>query len=86
MLLQSNKDESYILELAINTYQQSGIQATVVNSLQNAIQQHGDDHDTLLKVIIDIVFDNQMCMLSLLVCFHHIECSPAQRFLVPLSG
>ena len=85
-LLQSNKDESHILKLAINTYQQSGIQATVVNSLQNAIQQHGDDYDILFKVIIDIVLNNQMCMLSLSYILHHIECTPAQRFLVPLSG
>ena len=34
-----------------------------MNSLQNAIQQHGDDHDTLCKVIIDIIVNNQMCML-----------------------
>ena len=83
--VQNNQDENQYLKLAINTYQQSGIQAIVVNSLQNAIQQHGDDHDTLRKVIIDIVLANQMCMLSLLVYIHHIECSPAPKFLVPLS-
>ena len=85
-LLQNNKDESHILKLAINTYQQSGIQATIVNSLQNAIQQHGDDYDTLFKVIIDIVLNNQMCMLSFSYILHHIEYTPAQRFVVPLSG
>ena len=85
-LLQSNKDECHILKLAINTYQQSGLQANVVHSLRDVIQQHGDDYDTLEKVIIDIVLNNQMCMLSLSYILHHIKCTPAQRFLVPLSG
>ena len=85
-LLQNNKDESHILELAINTYQQSGLQATVVHSLQDVIQQHGDDYDTLEKAVIDIVLNNQMCMLSLSYILHHIKCTPAHRFLVPLSA
>ena len=62
-LLQCNKNPGPALELAVNTYQHSGIQATVINSLQTVIQQHGDDHDTLCKVIIDIIVNNQMCML-----------------------
>ena len=61
-LLQSNKHPRHALELVVNTYQNSGIQTTVINSLQNVIQQHGDDHDTLSKVIIDIIVNNQMCM------------------------
>ena len=65
-LLQSNKDEKHAsLELAINTYHTSGTQATVANSLQNAIDQHyGDNHDTLSRAIIDIILSNQMCKLS----------------------
>ena len=60
-LLQSNKNQRHTLELAINTYQKSGIQATVINSLQDAIHQYENDHDTLSKVIIDIIINNQMC-------------------------
>ena len=52
------------LKLAINTYLTSGTQATVVDSLQNAIHQYGDNHDTLSKAIIDIILSNQMCKLS----------------------
>ena len=61
--MQSNKNPEHALELAVNIYQKSGIQATVINSLQNAIQQHGDDHDALCKDIVDIIVNNQMCML-----------------------
>ena len=53
------------LELAMNTYKKSGTQATVISSLQDAIHKHGDNHDTLSKVIIDIIIDNQMCKSSL---------------------
>ena len=65
-LLQSNKNQRHTLELAINTYQNSEIQATVINSLQNAIHQFEDDHDILSMVIIDIILNNQMCKSSLL--------------------
>ena len=45
------------------TYQNSGTQVTVTDSLHDAIQQ-GDNHDILSKVIIDIILNNQMCELS----------------------
>ena len=63
-LLQRNKNQRHTWELAINTYQKSGIQATVINSLQDAIHQYENDHDILSKVIIDIIMDNQMCKSS----------------------
>ena len=64
-LLQSNNlNQRHTLELAIDTYQKSGTQATVSNSLQDAIHQHENNHDTLSKVIIDIIVDNQMCKSS----------------------
>ena len=63
-LLQSNKDGRHSLDLAINTFQNSGTQATVINSLQDVIQQYGDNHDTLSKAIISIIIDNRMCKSS----------------------
>ena len=52
------------MKLALNTYQTCGTQATVVDSLQDAIQQYGDNLDTLSQTIIDIILSNQMCKLS----------------------
>ena len=61
--MQNTKDEMHTLELAINTYQNSGTQAIVTDLLQDATQQ-GDNDDILSKVIIDIILHNQMCELS----------------------
>ena len=63
-LLQNTKDQSHSLELAINTYQNSGTQATVTDSLYDAIQQYGDNHDIFFKVTTGIILNNQMCELS----------------------
>ena len=77
LLQSSNNDPEHALKLAVDTYQSSGTQATVISSLQDAIQQYGNDHDTLLdRVIIDIILHNQMCMsslLSILEVYHNIH-------------
>ena len=64
--MQLDRDQRHALELAVNTYQYYGTQAIVIDSLQDAIQEYGNDHDILSKIIIDIILRNRMCMLSLL--------------------
>ena len=44
-------------------YETSGTQATVLSALQHAIKEHGNDHGTLMQVIIDIILNNRMCKL-----------------------
>ena len=77
LLQSSSNDPEHALKLAVNTYQSSGTQATVTNSLQDVIQQYGNDHDALFnRVIIDIILHNQMCMsslLSILEVYHNIH-------------
>jgi len=60
-LLQQIGDARNTLYLAVNEYRSSGTQATVLNALQHAIKEHGNDYDTLMQVIINIIVNNRMC-------------------------
>ena len=62
-LLQTNSNAKNSLDIALKEYQQY-TQAIIFNALQDAIKKHGDDHNTLIKVITDIILTNQMCKLS----------------------
>ena len=63
-LSQTNSNAKDALHIALKEYQQSKTQAIISNDLQNAIQKHSNDHDTLINVITDIILTNQMCKLS----------------------
>ncbi|KIM67764.1 hypothetical protein SCLCIDRAFT_1209896, partial [Scleroderma citrinum Foug A] len=60
-LLQQNGDTRNTLNLAVEKYQSSGTQATVLNALQHAINEYSNDYDVLMQAIIDIIVDNCMC-------------------------
>ena len=61
-LSQTNSNAKNAFAIALKEYQQSETQAIVSNALQDAIKKHGDDHDTLINAITDIILTNQMCM------------------------
>ena len=62
-LLQKNDDAKNVLDLSVKEYQSSGTQATVLKALQHAINEHENEHDALMQVIIDIILNNRMCKL-----------------------
>ncbi|KAI6140828.1 hypothetical protein BKA82DRAFT_4362745 [Pisolithus tinctorius] len=64
-LLQANKLNSDLqtdLNLAVTTYQTSGLQATVAKLITAAFQQHGEDVEALTPILAGIAKENQMCM------------------------
>ena len=63
-LSQTNSNVKKTFDIALKEYQESETQAIVSNVLQDAIQKHSDDHDTLINAITDIILTNQMCKLS----------------------
>ena len=63
-LSQTNSNAKNAFDIALKEYQQSKTQAIVFNALQDAIQKHSNDHDTLINVITDIILTNQICKLS----------------------
>ena len=63
-LSQTNSNAKNAFVIALKEYQQFGTQAVVSNVLQDAIEKHSNDHDTLIYVITDIILTNQMCKLS----------------------
>ena len=64
-LLLENGDARNAINLAVNKYKHSGTQAAVLNALQHAIEQSGDDHHALTHVITEIILHNCMCKLIL---------------------
>ena len=60
-LLQQNGDTRNTLQLAVEEYQSSGTQATVLNALQHAINEYSNGYDVLMQTIFDIIVDNCMC-------------------------
>lgn len=67
-LLQNNDSTiRNVLDLAVEEYQKSGTQATILDALQHAIDRNGGDHDTLQKVILDVILNNRMCKLIFLM-------------------
>jgi len=66
-LLQQNEDTSTrnALNLAVEEYERSGTLAAVLDALQHAIEQHGDDHNALTPAITEIILNNRMCKLIL---------------------
>ena len=64
-LLQQNRNPdnnpARLIDLATKAYQTSGIQATVLNALQLAIDEHCDNSDILTNIIIGIIHNHRMC-------------------------
>ncbi|KAL4082146.1 hypothetical protein V8B97DRAFT_1927756 [Scleroderma yunnanense] len=58
--LQEKGDPNDALTLAVKKYQDSGTQANVFEALQQAIQEHGEDHTKLQETIIHIILKNCM--------------------------
>ena len=64
-LFQQTKDPdnnpARLFALATKAYQTSGTQATVLNALQLAIEEHCDNPDILTNAIIGIIQSHRMC-------------------------
>ena len=52
---------AWLFTLATKAYQTSATQATVLNTLQLAIEEHCDNPDILSNVIIGIIHNHRMC-------------------------
>ena len=76
-LSQTNSNAKNAFDIALKEYQQSETQAIVYNVLQDAIQKHSNDHDTLINVITDIILTNQMCKLS-----HLLQISASEHLMM----
>ena len=62
-LLLENGDARNVIDLAVKQYENSGTQVAVLNALQHAIEQSGDDHHALTHLITEIILHNCMCKL-----------------------
>ena len=64
-LLQQTKNpdnnSARLVDHATKAYQASGTQATVLNALQLAIEEHCDNPNILANVIIVIIHNHRMC-------------------------
>ena len=50
-----------LIDLAVKAYQTSGTQATVLNALQLAIEEHCHNPDIMTNFIIGIIHNHRMC-------------------------
>ena len=62
-LLLQNEHARNAIDLAVKQYTNSGTQAVVLDALQHAIEQSGDDHHALTHLITEIILHNCMCKL-----------------------
>ena len=60
-LSQQTNNADNNLALATKAYQTSGTQVAVLNTLQSSIEEHCDDPDILINVIISIIHKHRMC-------------------------
>ncbi|KAL4075168.1 hypothetical protein V8B97DRAFT_1944744 [Scleroderma yunnanense] len=58
--LQAQANPKEVISFAVEEYQHSGIQDTVVKALQQAINEHKKDHSKLQHAIINIILENHM--------------------------
>ncbi|KAI6125601.1 hypothetical protein EDD16DRAFT_1517076 [Pisolithus croceorrhizus] len=62
------------VSLAVEEYEGSGVQTTISEAIEEAIQVHGDDVPGLCEAVLTIIKENRMCA--------HPQISPANKFLM----